>query len=310
MVLESQEGAHLIQMLQIPGEMPYNPPMRKQFTSDETLNQRVRAWWNANPFTYFVKGEEGSWEFFRNVDRKFLKWIPFAQDGGYPFLTRYVDMHGLRGKKVLDIACGTGVLTEQFVRMGADVTGLDLTPKAVELTKKRLALYGLPGNVVEGDAQKLPFPDNTFDFVCAWGCLMHMPETEKAIAEIHRVLKPGGKTLAMMYHKNSVHLRLAIQLMKGILRLQYLKYDNQTLINRHTDGFYTGGNELAKFYSRKEFRHLFSAFREVDLRIEDNMGMPSQLPHPWIPLGKLLPKFLKTKICHVWGMTAIIMGTK
>ena len=284
--------------------------MRKQFTKDQNLNDRVRAWWNANPFLYFVKGEEGSWEFFRNIDRKFLKWIPFAQDGGYPFLTRFVDMQGLRGKKVLDIACGTGVLTEQFVRMGADVTAVDLTPKAVELTKKRLALYGLHGNVMEADAQRLPFPDNSFDFVCAWGCLMHMPETEKAISEIQRVLKPGGTMLAMMYHKNSVHLRLAIQLFKGILRLGYLRHDNQSLINRHTDGFLTGGNELAKFYSRKEFRELFSRFQNVFLGIYDNPGMPDQLPHPWLPLGKLLPRSLKEKICRTWGMTAIITGKK
>jgi len=284
--------------------------MRKKFSNDDSLNQRVRSWWNANPFTYFVEGEIGSWEFFRNVDRKFLKWIPFAQKGGYPFLTKYIDMYGLKGKKVLDIACGTGVLTEQFVRMGADVTGLDLTARAVELTKTRLALYGLHANVIEGDAQKMPFEDNTFDFVCAWGCLMHMPKTEQAIAEIHRVLKPGGKMLAMMYHKNSVHLRYAIQLHKGILQLKYLKYDNQSLINRHTDGFLVGGNELAKFYSRKEFRTLFSGFQNLHLWIEDNPGIPDQLPHPWLPLGKLLPKCMKEWICHTWGMTAIITAQK
>ena len=286
------------------------PTTKKHFTNDAALNERVRAWWNKNPFTYFVEGEVGSWAFFRNVDRKFLKWIPFAQKGGYPFLTNFVDMYGLKGKKVLDIACGTGVLTEQFARMGADVTAVDLTPKAVELTKKRLSLYGLTANVIEGDAQKLPFDDNSFDFVCAWGCLMHMPETEIAISEINRVLKPGGSFLAMMYHRNSVHCRYAIQLHKGILKLQYLKYDDQSLINRHTDGFLVGGNELAKFYTRKQFKNLFEAFSDVKIEIHDNPGVPDQLPHPWLPLGKLLPKKIKNWICRHWGMTAIILGQK
>lgn len=270
----------------------------------------MRDWWHNNPFNYFVDAEEGSWEFYRNIDRKFLKWIPFMQSGGYPFLTRYIDMKGLKGKKLLDIACGTGVLTEQFVRMGADVTAIDLTPKAVELTKKRLDLYHLKAEVLEADAQKLPFADNTFDYVCAWGCLMHMPETEQAISEIYRVLKPGGKSLAMMYHVNSVHLRYCIQLGRGILRGKYLKYDNQSLINRYTDGASVGGNMLAKFYSRKEFKNLFSQFKDVEVFIHDNHGMPAQLPHPWLPLGKLLPKAVKEWICRLWGMTAIITMTK
>jgi len=284
--------------------------MRKEFTTDEGLNQRVRAWWHANPFNYFVGDEEGSWAFYRNIDRKFLKWIPFMQSGGYPFLTRYVDMKGLKGKKLLDIACGTGVLTEQFVRMGADVTAIDLTPKAVELTKKRLELYKINANVIEGDAQQLPFPDNSFDMVCAWGCLMHMPKTEKAISEIRRVLKPGGKMIAMMYHSNSVHLRYCIQLGRGILRLKYLQYDNQSLINRFTDGASVGGNMLAKFYSRREFRNLFSGFQKTEVFIHDNHEMVKQLPHPWLPLGKMFPKSLKEWICRTFGMTAIITAEK
>jgi ubiquinone/menaquinone biosynthesis C-methylase UbiE len=202
------------------------------------------------------------------------------------------------------------VLTEQFIRMGANVTAIDLTPKAVELTKGRLALYNLRGKVMEADAQAMPFPDASFDFVCAWGCLMHMPRTEQAIAEIHRVLKPGGNMIAMMYHRNSVHLRYCIQLGRGILRGKYLRYDDQSLINRYTDGAKVGGNQLARFYTRKEFQALFSAFRNVVVAIHDNHGMPSQLPHPMLPVGKFLPASWKEWICRRWGMTAIITATK
>ncbi len=286
--------------------------MRRTFTNDATLNDRVRSWWNSNPFTYFVNAEEGTEEFFKHVDRKFIKWNPFVRAAeNEPFLSRYVDMRGLKGKKVLDIACGTGVLTEQFARMGADVSAIDLTPKAVELAKKRFAIRGLPSaDIREADAQQLPFAENTFDFVCAWGCLMHMPQTEKAIAEIHRVLKPGGKAFAMMYHKNSVHLRYCIQLGRGILRGKYLTYDNQSLINRYTDGASVGGNTLAKFYSVGEFTHLFSAFRNVAVHIHDNHSMPNQLPHPLLPIGKALPKSAKEAICRRLGMVALITMEK
>jgi ubiquinone/menaquinone biosynthesis C-methylase UbiE len=284
--------------------------MRTTFTNDGQLNDRVRSWWNDHPFNYFVGVEEGSWAYFRNVDRKFLKWMPYMQQGGYPFLTNFVDMDGLKGKRVLDIACGTGVLTEQFVRMGADVTAIDLTPKAVELTKKRLALYGLQANVVEADAQKLPFPDASFDFVCAWGCLMHMPQTEQAIAEIFRVLKPGGRMLAMMYYRNSIHLRYCIQLGRGILRGKYLQYDDQSLINRYTDGAHVGGNQLARFYTKPQFRQLFAQFDDYQLAIRDNHSVPSQLPHPWLPLGALLPSWAKEWICRRWGMSALITARR
>src|SRR5436190_1243777 len=153
--------------------------------------EKVRDWWNANPFTYLMDNQNitPDWAFFRNIDRKIIKWMPWAQKG-YPLLSSVIDYRALKNKKVLDIAVGTGWTTEQFVRAGADVMAVDLTPKAVELTKTRLALNNLTADVRVQDAQKLSFEDKTFDYVLAFGCLMHMPNTEAAIAEIHRVLKP------------------------------------------------------------------------------------------------------------------------
>lgn len=115
---------------------------------------------------------------------------------------------------------------------------------------------------------------------------------------------------AMMYHKNSVHLRYCIQLYHGVLRGKYLQYDNQALINRFTDGANVGGNTLAKFYSRKEFYNLFSSFQNVRIALHDNHSMPSQLPHPWLPAGKLLPQRAKEAICRVVGMQAVITADK
>jgi ubiquinone/menaquinone biosynthesis C-methylase UbiE len=288
----------------------YIQPMKKQFSNDSGLNERVQTWWNNNPFVYFVDGEEGTWEFFQNIDRKFLKWHPFTQKAGYPFMTNFVDMYDLKEKKVLDIACGSGVLTEQFVRMGAYVSAIDLTAKAVELTKKRMDLYGIEANVIQADGQELPFDDNSFDLVCAWGCLMHMPKTEQAIAEIKRVLKPGGKLVAMMYHKNSIHLRLAIQFWKGVIGLKYLRYDNQLLINRYTDGNDVGGNALTKFYSVREFKQLFGDFSNIAVQIHNHPSTIEHLPHRILPLGKLLPRSLKSWIAHTWGMNAMITAEK
>src|SRR3989344_7638186 len=123
---------------------------------DKDLKVKVKDWWNGSPFTYFVKDDIGSWEFFRNLDRKVLKWTPWAQNG-YPILSGIINYPSLKGKKVLDIACGTGWSSEQFARTGADVTAIDLTPKAVELTQKRFQLYHLDGKILVAEAEKIPF---------------------------------------------------------------------------------------------------------------------------------------------------------
>ena len=97
----------------------------------------------------------------------------------------------LRGKHVLDVACGTGHLTAAAARRGADVEGLDF---AATMVAKAVENY--PNlRFVEGDAEALPYADESFDAVtCAFG-LLHMEHPDKAIKEIHRVLREGG-TLA------------------------------------------------------------------------------------------------------------------
>ncbi len=274
---------------------------------NDALKQDVRKWWNTNPFQYLIAGEEeGSWAFFRNVDRKVMKWMSPWAHTRYPLLSNLVDFSQLKGKKVLDIACGTGWSTEQFVRAGAEVTAIDLTPKAVELTKKRLELYGLTATVLEADAEHLPFPDQTFDYVMAWGCLMHTPDTEGAIREIHRVLKPEGKGGAMMYNKNSIHWYWAIYFGRGILRGKLLKMSQQELANRFTDGVDVGGNCLTKFFTPKQFDQMFSVFPKRHVRVFDRPELVDYLPMQRLPLGKILPMRFKQWVACKWGQTAWI----
>lgn len=274
---------------------------------DEPLKTKVRNWWNANPFQYLIKGDdEGTWAFYRNVDRKVMKWMSPWAHTKYPLLSNLIDYPSLKGKRVLDIACGTGWTTEQLVRAGAQVTAIDLTPKAVELTKKRLALFGLEANVMEADAEHLPFPENAFDYVLAWGCLMHTPDTEQAIREIHRVLAPGGRGGAMMYNKNSIHWWWGIYVNKGLLRGKRFKMSVQELTNRYTDGVDVGGNMLTKFWTPKQFMKLWSVFQKRKVRIFDRPEIAEDLPSRHLPLGRILPNGVKKRIAYTWGLTAWI----
>ncbi len=94
---------------------------------------------------------------------------------------------------VLDVACGTGNATIPAARTGAAVTGLDLTPELLEAGRRLAADAGVEIEWVEGDAEQLPFDDQSFDVVISvFGC-MFAPDHRKAAEEIARVLKPGGR---------------------------------------------------------------------------------------------------------------------
>jgi len=268
--------------------------------NNEDLKNKIRSWWNENPFNFNVVENEGSWEYFRNIDRKIIKWMPWSQK--YPLLSNFIDYKSLKNKKVLDIGCGTGWTTEQFARMGSEVTAIDITPKAIELTRKRFKLFHLRGDILEADAEHLPFPDNYFDYVLAWGVLMHTPNTAGAINEIWRVLKDGGKVGAMMYHKDSFKWWYFIWLGKGVLRLKLFKYSMQGLADRYSDGAYTGGNMHTKFYTKSELHNLWNKFGTKDITIFDGVGTIDQLPHRTIPLAKyILPGFIKNFLIRRFG---------
>jgi ubiquinone/menaquinone biosynthesis C-methylase UbiE len=97
------------------------------------------------------------------------------------------------GERLLDVACGTGNAAIPAAAKGAEVTGLDITPKLLEDAKRNADNAGVEIEWVEGDAQDLPFDDNSFDAVVStFGC-MFAPDHAKTASEIVRVLKPGGR---------------------------------------------------------------------------------------------------------------------
>lgn len=99
----------------------------------------------------------------------------------------------LAGKRVLEVGCGRGVGIEILLRLGAaHVTGFDLDPKMVVLALARLIQYGDRVRVFAGDAESIDAPEASIDAVVDYGILHHVPNWQKALQEIARVLKPGG----------------------------------------------------------------------------------------------------------------------
>jgi ubiquinone/menaquinone biosynthesis C-methylase UbiE len=97
------------------------------------------------------------------------------------------------GEKVLDVACGTGNASIPAAVAGGEVTGLDITPELFEDARRRAGEAGVELELVEGDAEELPFDDGSFDVVLStFGC-MFAPDQPRTASEIARVLRPGGR---------------------------------------------------------------------------------------------------------------------
>lgn len=99
------------------------------------------------------------------------------------------------GKVVLDVCCGPGMITAAALSRGAQPKGIDFAAEVVEIARSNV-----PGaEFQKGDAQSLPFADNTFDsIVCGFG-VIHVPDPQKAFTEMYRVLKPGGRVAASVW---------------------------------------------------------------------------------------------------------------
>ena len=109
------------------------------------------------------------------------------------------------GQDVLEIGVGMGADHLEWARSGPHyLAGIDLTPRAVAWTAQRLDAYGLKSDLREGDAENLPFLDDSFSIVYSWGVLHHSPDTPRAFLEAHRVLRPGGYLRVMIYHRPSI----------------------------------------------------------------------------------------------------------
>src|SRR6185295_202429 len=120
-----------------------------------------------------------------------------------PFIPAFADFPSAGNKAILEIGVGAGADFQNWCNHAHHATGVDLTEKAIALTRERLELNSIAGErytLRTADAENLPFNDASFDLVYSWGVLHHTPDTEGAFREVFRVLKPGGVVRAMIYH--------------------------------------------------------------------------------------------------------------
>lgn len=118
----------------------------------------------------------------------------------YPYLLDYIGINRLKGLAVLEIGLGYGTVSRVLARSSGSYVGLDISAGPVNMVNESLKIYDLPGRAVTGSALRIPAEANTFDVVVSIGCLHHTGSLKNALAEVHRVLKPGGRAILMVYN--------------------------------------------------------------------------------------------------------------
>jgi ubiquinone/menaquinone biosynthesis C-methylase UbiE len=112
---------------------------------------------------------------------------------------------------VLEVAVGTGRNFTFYPEEVVQLTGIDLSPAMLEIARKRAEELGVEADLWEGDAQQLPFADASFDTVVCTLSLCNIPHDRRAIAEIKRVLRPGGRLLLLDHVRATSKVWLAVQ---------------------------------------------------------------------------------------------------
>jgi 2-polyprenyl-3-methyl-5-hydroxy-6-metoxy-1,4-benzoquinol methylase len=223
-----------------------------QLSNVQSANQ---AWWTEYTMSYDwndkIQREKFSASWFDVADRRFIHGARLFAHGQHPF-DLIIPFDKLHGKRVLEIGCGMGLHSELMTRVGAKVTSIDLSETSVAATSRRFDLKGLSGDIRQMDAEKLDFPDETFDFVWSWGVIHHSSRTGRCVREIHRVLKPGGECRVMVYNLGG--MPAYITMLRDYSRKFWRGRSLDECLWARTDGF------TARYYSRDMLSDLFNIF--------------------------------------------------
>lgn len=286
---------------------------------NDLLQRQVEAFWDAQPCNSDLSGEPlRTKEYFLQIER-----ARYALEDHIPGVLDKVDWSG---KRVLEVGAGVGTDARNIISRGGIYTGINVDAGSTEMASSALQAFGVPGKVLQRNAVQMDFPDSSFDVVYSFGVLLCIPQIDRAVAEIARVLRPGGEVLVMLYNRSSINYQIEIRLLRKALRnvllvpgaisllsaaglprqklerhAQLVKerpsMSEQEWLSRNTDG---PDNPYATVYSAEEAAQLFSGWQIIanEVRFFDYRH--------WGIAGRALPTAARHWLGARWGWHRIV----
>lgn len=289
----------------------------------QQIQDAVEQFWDAKPCGSDTSDKDPyTMEYFEDIQNHRYTLEPHILD-----LLSSLD---LNGKRVLEIGTGVGTDARTIIGRGGDYVGINVDAGSCEATRRAIEVFGLKGEVRQASARDLPFESGEFDLVYSFGVLHHIAAVDRAVDEIHRVLKPGGQLVIMLYNKPSInyqieirHLRrwglrvLGLPGVRNMIRFLGLPeaklrrhlelsramgpMSDEEWLSRNTDG---PDNPYSKVYDRTETQALLSRFDHIDQQVRF-----FDYRH-WGPVGRLVPRGLRQTLGNRWGWHRIVVARK
>jgi SAM-dependent methyltransferase len=279
--------------------------MENASKSSQSVSDQNAAFWDELCGTYFAKSLGVT-----DNSRESLKRFDDGYFAIYPYLSEHIPFHLMHGKDVLEVGLGYGTVSQKIAEGGAVYSGLDIAAGPVGMVNHRLQQASLPGSAQQGSILAAPFLDQSFDFVIAIGCLHHTGDLRKAILECHRVLRPGGQLIFMVYYAYSY--RRFIQAFSDTLR--YFRREragyrgvvgtNAEIERAAYDMNQSGdGAPHTDWISKKSLRALSAPFSAFSSKLENIDNDP-----PFRSFTR--ERLLKTGIPKIMGLDIYVTATK
>jgi ubiquinone/menaquinone biosynthesis C-methylase UbiE len=222
------------------------------------IKQETQRQWNADPCGPDIAAEPGT--------AAAIEQLIAGRHAYAPWFVEALSYATTSGLDVLDVGCGQGIDVVQYARAGARVTGIDLTPRHVELARSHVRALGLSVEIVSGDAESLPFADASFDRVSSNGVLHHTPDMPAALREIRRVLRPGGEIRILVYNRWSFHYWLSQVLLEGVIRGRLRAEGSMAgVLSTNVERTSIGARPLVRVYSPSQVRRMLLAAGFADV---------------------------------------------